>query len=159
MARYRDDALDPRYEEARDDHEEEGPLPAPRLRRRPRREAGTAETVRHLVRDLPNFAKLLFRLVRDPRVSKVDKIFLGATLAYMLSPLDVIPDLPVIGQIDDLYLLALALDRMLNNAGIEVLLDHWEGEMSSLEMLMSLLDRAGSFLPEPVRAVLVPRGR
>jgi uncharacterized membrane protein YkvA (DUF1232 family) len=44
-------------------------------------------------------------------------------------PMDLIPDyIPFLGQIDDLYLLALALDRLLNNAGVDVLLEHWEGE-------------------------------
>lgn len=164
MARYReDDAPRPRFDDELSDDEipePRRPIQAPRLRRRSRGgEAGTVETVRQVVRDIPNFARLLYGLARDPRVSKLDKVLVLATLAYMVSPLDVIPDIPVIGQIDDLYLLALALDRLLNNAGIEVLLDHWEGDVATLEMAISLLDRAGSLLPEPLRMLLGQRGR
>lgn len=133
-------------------------LPAiqrPRLRRR----AGTAvrdrETMKQLVRDLPKFVKLLWALYRDPRVSVFDKGLVLATIGYIVMPFDLVPDfLPVLGQIDDLYLLALALDRLLNNAGVDVLLEHWEGEVSSLETAISALDKAGSFLPEQVRLLL-----
>jgi uncharacterized membrane protein YkvA (DUF1232 family) len=127
----------------------------PRLRRRSRGESADRDTLMHLVRDIPKFLKLLVRLYRDARVSRVDKGIVLATMAYIVMPLDLVPDwIPFLGQVDDIYLLALALDRLLNNAGIEVLLDHWEGEVSSLETLIAALDRAGSFLPEPVRALL-----
>ncbi|MDQ3388634.1 MAG: DUF1232 domain-containing protein [Gemmatimonadota bacterium] len=157
MPSYPDDQV---VDDSENGFDDDAPLQAPRLRRGVKRDASTAETARGLVRDMPNFARLLYRLVRDPRVSKLDKLLLGATLAYMVSPVDILPDsIPLIGQIDDIYLLALSLDRLLNNAGSDVLLDHWEGEMSSLEALMSLLDRAGSFLPEPIRMLLGQRGR
>jgi len=137
--------------------EDEHPsIQAPRLRRRPRgTEVRDRETITMLIRDIPNFLKLLGRLARDPRVSRLDKGLVLATVAYILMPLDLIPDLiPFLGQVDDIYLLALALDRLLHNAGIDVLLDHWDGESATLEMLLSALDRAGSFLPERVRELL-----
>lgn len=136
-------------------------LPAiqrPRLRRRDRGDVRDRETMKHLIRDLPRFVKLLWGLYRDPRVSLVDKGLVAATVAYIVVPFDLVPDfLPVLGQIDDIYLLALALDRLLNNAGVDVLLEHWEGEVASLEMAISALDKAGSFLPEQVRALLRKR--
>lgn len=143
----------------------EGPrLPAaPRLRRgRGPRESGPGlnrETVVGLVRDIPSFIKLLARLMRDPRVSWLDRVLVGAVLAYFVSPVDLIPEgvLPVIGQIDDIYFLALALSRLVNNAGTEVLLEHWDGEQSSLELLLSGLDRASAILPAPARVLLGKR--
>ena len=130
----------------------------PRLRRRERGEVRDRETMKQLVRDLPKFLKLLWGLYRDPRVSMIDKALVLATIGYVVVPLDFVPDfIPFLGQLDDLYLLALALDRLLNNAGVDVLLEHWEGEVSSLEMAISALDRAGSFLPEQVRALLHQR--
>jgi uncharacterized membrane protein YkvA (DUF1232 family) len=159
MARYRDDAPRSRFDDLDSADDEPTAIQAPRLRRRSRRgEPGGREVMMRLVRDLPNFVRLLYGLARDPRVSTLDKAFAVATLAYVISPVDLLPDLPVIGQIDDIYLVALALNRLLNHAGIEVLLDHWEGEEESLELALSLLDRAGSFLPEPLRMLMGQRG-
>ena len=127
----------------------------PRLRRRERGQVRDRETMKQLVRDLPKFLKLLWGLYRDTRVSSLDKGLVLVTIGYILMPMDFIPDfIPVLGQIDDIYLLALALDRLLNNAGVDVLLEHWEGEVASLEMAITALDKAGAFLPEQVRNLL-----
>lgn len=137
---------------------EEPRLQRPRLRRRGRAEGGDRETVKQMIRDIPNFLKLLWRLYGDVRVSRLDKGIVIATIGYIVMPLDLIPDfLPFLGQVDDIYLLALALDRLLNNAGIDVLLDHWDGDVGSLETAIAGLDRAGSFLPETVRKLLQKR--
>ena len=65
----------------------------------------------------------------------------AGAIAYIVTPMDFIPDfLPFIGQVDDLYLLALALDRLLNNAGIDVLLEHWDGDVGSLETAITALE-------------------
>ncbi len=131
------------------------PIQRPRLRRTGRPGVRDREAVMRLVRDIPAFLKLLGRLARDPRVSKVDKAILLATIGYIAMPMDFIPDfLPFIGQVDDLYILALALDRLLNNAGIDLLLEHWDGDVASLETAIVALDKAGSFLPEQVRALV-----
>lgn len=127
----------------------------PRLRRRNPSEKHDRETLKQLIRDLPRFVALLWGLYRDHRVSILDKGLVIATIGYIIMPMDLIPDfIPVLGQLDDLYLLALALDRLLNNAGVDVLLEHWRGEVASLEVAISALDRAGSFLPEQVRNLL-----
>ena len=124
---------------------------------RPRR--GGRDVFAGIVRDLPNFVKLLTRLMRDPRVSRVDKAIVGAVLVYLVIPEDAIPDfaVPVLGQIEDVYLLALALSRLLNHAGTEVLLDNWDGDVENLEAALAALDRASSILPGPVRLLLGKR--
>lgn len=144
--------------------EEGGPrISAPRLRRSGREappQGGlTRDTLKSLVRDIPSFIKLLARLVRDPRVSRLDKALVGLVLAYFVAPVDLVPEIafPVIGQLDDVYFLALALSRLVNNAGVEVLLEHWDGEESSLELLLSGLDRAAAILPAPARVLLGKR--
>lgn len=164
MAKYRGEVPGSRFDDADDDLPPQGAsVQAPRLRRRTHgaEGGGRGETMRQIVRDIPNFVKLLYRLARDPRVSKVDKALVLGAVAYIVSPIDLIPEAvaPFIGQIDDIYLLALVLDRLLNNAGIEVLLDHWDGEVSSLEAAIDALDKAGSFLPERVRNLLHQRVR
>jgi uncharacterized membrane protein YkvA (DUF1232 family) len=61
-----------------------------------------------LLRHLPQFARLYWRLLLDARVSIWPKALLGAGVVYVLSPLDLIPDVvPVIGEVDDLVVLIL----------------------------------------------------
>jgi uncharacterized membrane protein YkvA (DUF1232 family) len=131
-------------------------FPRPRLRRGSATQGrGSREALKMLVRDIPRFLKLLGRLAVDARVSRLDKALVVATIGYVLMPMDLIPDfIPVLGQMDDLFLLALSLDRLMNNAGVDVLLDHWEGHPSTLEMALSGLERAGALLPDQVRELL-----
>jgi uncharacterized membrane protein YkvA (DUF1232 family) len=166
MAEHRQRGFRLRDEED-DDRDDEEILPsgrriqAPRLRRGPRAEPvaeSGRDSVMALVRDIPNFGRLLWGLARDPRVSRADKGIVVAALAYVALPFDFLPDtIPLIGEIDDVYVIMLALSRLVNNAGMEVLLDHWQGEMSSLERALAGLDKASSFLPEPIRRVLGKR--
>jgi len=68
-------------------------------------------------RSLPQFwstGRLALRLLRDPRVPTAAKLLFGATVVYMLSPIDVVPDwLPVLGQADDLVVLLAGLNLFL----------------------------------------------
>jgi uncharacterized membrane protein YkvA (DUF1232 family) len=155
--RYREpaDADERTYDDVDFRVEQSVPIQKPKLRRRGRTDLRDREAVMRLVKDIPAFLKLFGRLARDPRVSKVDKAIVVATIGYIVMPMDFIPDfLPFIGQVDDIYLLALALDRLLNNAGIDLLLEHWDGDVGSLETAIAALDRAGSFLPTQVRALV-----
>jgi uncharacterized membrane protein YkvA (DUF1232 family) len=64
-----------------------------------------------LLSEIMNNARLAYKLFRDPRVSKVTKLAIpGLVAAYLLMPIDLLPDLvPVLGQLDDLAIIALAL--------------------------------------------------
>lgn len=132
--------------------------PAPvsrRLRAAAQEERSERDTIRGLIRDFPNFLKLFGRLARDSRISRVDKAMVLVTIAYIVMPFDFVPDfLPFLGQIDDVYLLALALDRLLHNAGMDVLLEHWDGRTENLHAGLGALETAGSFLPDSVRGMV-----
>ena len=59
---------------------------------------------------LPNFARLYWRLFRDRRVPILLKALLVLTLVYVVSPLDLVPDLvPVIGEMDDVVVVLAGL--------------------------------------------------
>lgn len=78
---------------------------------------------------VPDFFVTIVRLARDERVPTGAKLVAGATIAYFLSPVDLIPDiLPVIGQVDDLALALFALDKIAKSVPPEVLQEHWPGE-------------------------------
>jgi len=55
--------------------------------------------------------RLAVRLLREPRVPRLLKALPIVGLAYVVSPLDFIPDvLPIVGQIDDLGIIVLAIE-------------------------------------------------
>jgi uncharacterized membrane protein YkvA (DUF1232 family) len=112
--------------------------------------------IKELAKGLPAFLRLLVRLARDPRVAAADKAVMAAAVAYTLTPIDLIPDfIPVLGQLDDLFFLALAIDRLITNAGPELVRAHWDGSEEALILLCGSLDDLSERLPEPVRRRLV----
>lgn len=125
-------------------------------RRRPSgRGAAVRREARRLLRELPSFLKLLFRLLRDVRVPTADKLLFGGVLAYILMPADLLPDfLGLFGMVDDLYLLGLALGRLLGRAGSDTLLEHWDGDPRALGYLIEGVEQLGEMLPAPIRNVL-----
>ena len=108
-----------------------------------------------LLRELPNLFKLLIRLIRDPRVSKFDRILFGVVMTYVLLPMDLIPDMfGFLGLTDDLYLVGLALSRLFARAGSDLLLEHWEGSPRALGYLIEGVEEVGALLPAKVRNAL-----
>jgi uncharacterized membrane protein YkvA (DUF1232 family) len=123
---------------------------------------GAKRTVLHYIRQLPNFVRLLFGLITDPRVATVDKLLVFGAIAYIITPIDLIPDfIPFIGEVDDVYLLVIALQRLISNAGRLVLLDHWGGDDADLAdlNLRGALAAAAFFLPRRIRRRLRVIGR
>jgi uncharacterized membrane protein YkvA (DUF1232 family) len=116
----------------------------------------------HYIKQLPHFVRLLFGLVTDPRVAMVDKLLVLGAVAYIITPIDLIPDfIPFLGEVDDVYLLVIALQRLISNAGRMVLLDHWGGEAEDLAdlNLRGALSAAAFFLPRRIRRRLRVIGR
>ncbi|MTI85148.1 MAG: DUF1232 domain-containing protein [Firmicutes bacterium] len=104
---------------------------------------------KELIMLLPNFLKLLYRLINDERVPSQNKIILGVVIAYVLSPIDIIPDfIPLLGQLDDLLAVALVLKGMFDAAGKEVVLEHWDGPEGLIEIINSILNVAARVLPK-----------
>ena len=82
---------------------------------------------------------LLKDLATDPRVSRADKIAAGIAAAYLVSPVDLIPDwLPGIGQADDVAVIMLALRRLLTGAGYDVIYELWRGTDEGLALVLTL---------------------
>lgn len=107
---------------------------------------------------IPNFMKLMYRLMKDERVPKEDKILLGATVAYVLSPFDFLPDvIPFLGKLDDLLLLALTTKRLMDNVEHEVLLSYWDGREDLLAMTEKIIDLAVAFIPPGIYRKLVKK--
>ena len=131
-------------------------MPTKRIKigRRRKRESRRASTLK-LLRELPNLFKLVFRLLRDAAVPRLDKILFGAVAVYMVTPIDFMPDfLGAFGWVDDIYLVGLALGRLLSSAGPDILLKHWDGDPRALGYLIEGVEEIGGRLPRNVRAGL-----
>ena len=129
---------------------------------RPSPRSGAKRTVVEYAKQLPQFVALLWGLIRDSRVAMMDKVLLAGAVAYILTPMDFIPDfIPFLGEVDDVYLLVMALRRLLENAGRKVLLSHWTGDPETLRTLNLRMVIAASafFLPRRIRRRLQVIGR
>ncbi len=92
---------------------------------------------------LPQLLKLLYELLREPRVPPRNKAIVAVVAGYLLLPFDIIPDfIPFIGQADDLVLVAFALDQILNRIPEEIVLEHWEGDDDVLQVVREVLEVA-----------------
>ncbi len=119
---------------------------------------GAPARIRQLLTGLPRYLQLMLRLVADPRVSRADKALLAAAVVYAVTPFDMIPDLlAVVGRLDDLFLLALTMDRLVARAGPELVRQHWEGPEELLLSLRASVDQLARRLPAGVRRKLTRR--
>jgi len=123
---------------------------------------GAKRTVMDTIRQLPNYVRLLFGLLTDRRVATIDKVLVGAAIAYIIAPVDLIPDfIPFLGEVDDVFLLVTALQRLIANAGRSVVLQYWVGNPAELAAmnLRHVLMAASFFLPRRMRRRLRTIGR
>jgi uncharacterized membrane protein YkvA (DUF1232 family) len=107
---------------------------------------------------LPNMVMLLGRMLRDVRVPTAEKALFLAAIVYVISPLDFIPDVfPFIGQVDDIYVVALTLLRLINRTDDSVVRQHWSGGGDIVALADSIAGLAPKFLPKRISRVLESR--
>jgi uncharacterized membrane protein YkvA (DUF1232 family) len=99
---------------------------------------------REALRLLPDVVRLVRRLAGDRSLPTGVRVRLWALLAYLLSPLDLVPDfLPVIGYADDVVVVAWALRSVVRRAGYEALERHWPGQPAGLAAVSRLAGVSG----------------
>jgi uncharacterized membrane protein YkvA (DUF1232 family) len=99
--------------------------------------AGRGTDAAALARFMPDCVILVRRLLADPRVPRRSRLALALALAYLVSPLDFVPDfIPIAGQLDDALVLALVLRHLLRAAGPDVVREHWPGPTRSLRVVL-----------------------
>jgi len=85
---------------------------------------------------LPACATTMRRLRKDPRVPTRVKLVLAVAVLWVISPIDLIPEfLPVIGPLDDVVVVALALRYALRHVPADALLEAWPADRRILERL------------------------
>jgi uncharacterized membrane protein YkvA (DUF1232 family) len=102
--------------------------------------------LRELVGFVPNCIALLRSIRADGRLPARARLALGGALAYVVSPVQLIPNfLPVIGQIDDLIVVTWALRYACRRLPVEDIEAAWSGDPATLARL---LGRPRSRLPD-----------
>jgi uncharacterized membrane protein YkvA (DUF1232 family) len=94
-----------------------------------------------ILKDLAGFLPACLTTVRrlrtDPRVPRRAKVAILLAGLWLLSPIDLLPEfLPIIGPLDDVLVIALALRYAARRVPGEVLLEAWPGEPRLLERLL-----------------------
>ena len=95
---------------------------------------------------LPDIAALIYRLLKDKRVSMKTKLVISAAVAYIAVPCDIIPDkVPFIGKIDDIAIGVFALNVIMTDVPLNVVLENWQGRNDILIVLKNVIDYATNF--------------
>lgn len=107
---------------------------------------------------LPNMVRLCASLLKDSRVSTTEKALFAGAIIYAFVPLDFIPDfLPFVGQVDDIYLIALTLLRLINRTDESVVRENWRGGGDIVSLVDSIAGIAPMILPKRINRVLTSR--
>jgi uncharacterized membrane protein YkvA (DUF1232 family) len=91
---------------------------------------------------LPDFCVLLGRLLRDERVAKGDKLVALLGIAYVLSPIDVLPAFLFgpLGALDDVLVVTAAASRIVNHVHPDVVRSHWPGKGDALDAIQRVAE-------------------
>lgn len=91
---------------------------------------------------LPDLTILLGRLLRDERVPLLEKGIAVAGMAYVVSPVDLMPALVLgpVGMLDDVFIVAACLSRLLNHVHPDVVRSHWSGQGDVLDVIQNVTD-------------------
>lgn len=100
----------------------------------------------------PLYARLLWSLILDERTPMARKALLAGALGYIVLPIDVFPDrVPVLGQLDDLVVTALATDLFLDGLDEALLAEKLEQAGIPRAAFEEDVERIRRLVPGPVR--------
>jgi uncharacterized membrane protein YkvA (DUF1232 family) len=88
---------------------------------------------------LPNLLRLLRGLAREERIPRSTRLLLLVALAWIASPIDLIPEfIPILGPLDDIVVVTLVLRHLVRRAGPEIVAEHWHGDSAGLRAVLRL---------------------
>jgi uncharacterized membrane protein YkvA (DUF1232 family) len=102
----------------------------------------------------PVYGRLVVELAMDGRVPWPRKVVLGLAAAYVLSPIDLIPDLvPFISRVDDVMVTIIALDLFLEGVPRELMIEKMYTLGIDGRELERDMEAVRRFLPLPIRTL------
>lgn len=97
------------------------------------------DTLRGGARMLPDLLRLLRRLATDRSLPRGVRARLWLLIAFVISPIDLIPDfIPVIGYLDDAILVAIVLRSVVRRSGRQAIERHWPGTPDGLAAILRI---------------------
>lgn len=95
---------------------------------------------------IPDMTALLYRLLKDKRVPVKTKLVISGAIAYIAFPTDIIPDnIPFIGKIDEIAVAFFALERIIADVPMKVILENWEGKNNIVLVIRNLIEYVVNF--------------
>lgn len=95
---------------------------------------------------IPDIISLIYRLLKETRVSAKTKAVIISSLAYLSLPIDIIPDkIPFIGKIDDVGIVFFTLNKIINDVPMEILLENWAGKNDFIFVLKEAVNYLTQF--------------
>src|SRR6184192_2520529 len=114
--------------------------------------------MKNLLMFLPNMVILCLKLMVDKRVPRTERALFAAAVIYAVVPFDFIPDMiPFVGQIDDLFLIALTVLRLIDRTDDLVVREHWRGGGDIVQLAESAATIAPLLMPKRVARVLLSK--
>jgi uncharacterized membrane protein YkvA (DUF1232 family) len=102
----------------------------------------------------PVYGRLVYELAIDKRVPWSRKAILGVAVAYVVSPIDLIPDFfPIIGRVDDVMVTIIAIDLFLEGVPRELMIEKMYTLGIDGRELERDMEAARHFLPLPFRSL------
>ena len=114
--------------------------------------------MKNLLLFLPNMVILCARLMVDSRVPRTERALFAGAVIYAIIPFDFIPDMiPFVGQIDDLFLIAMTVLRLIDRTDDLVVREHWRGGGDIIQLSESVATVAPLLIPRKISRVLLSK--
>jgi uncharacterized membrane protein YkvA (DUF1232 family) len=96
--------------------------------------------VREVLGLVPDVIRLLRSIIGDRSAPLGVRVVLIGLVAWILSPIDLIPEfIPVLGPIDDVVVAVIALRYVRRRLGVENLRARWSGSRDGFEVLLRVI--------------------
>jgi len=97
---------------------------------------------------VPDLFLLITRLMLDPRIEARHKVYMGAAVAYVVSPIDLLSErrFGPLGYLDDLVVVVAALNMLVNEVDRQIILEHWSGKEDLLDTIQKVLTQADQLI-------------
>jgi uncharacterized membrane protein YkvA (DUF1232 family) len=99
--------------------------------------------LRDMVRLMPDLIRMLNGLAHDRSIPRAARLRLWFLLAYLMSPIDLVPDIiPVLGVADDAIVAYVVLRGVVRRAGADAVRRHWPGDAEGCDAVLRLFGTA-----------------